>query len=148
MKKSLTLRERAIAHLARREHTRDELGRKLSRHAESPDELQAVLDDLVRRKLISDERYAVTRSESLARKFGGARVVRELRNKGVAADAVARISAELKSSELERAREVWRKRFGAPAQGAAERAKQSRFLQSRGFSFDVIRHVIRGLDDE
>lgn len=147
MKRSLTLRERAIAHLARREHTRDELGRKLARHADSTEELHAVLDDLVRRKLISDERYAVTRSESLARKFGAARVVRELRNKGVAADAIERISGELKTTELERAREVWGKRFGAPAQSAAERAKQSRFLQSRGFSFDVIRHVVRGLDD-
>jgi regulatory protein len=147
VKKSLTLRERAIAHLARREHTRDELGRKLASHAESPEELQAILDDLVRRKLISDERYAVSRSESLARKFGGARVVRELRNKGVAPDAVERISGELKASELERAREVWRKRFGTPAQSLAERAKQSRFLQARGFSFDVIRRVVRGMDD-
>ncbi len=148
MRKSPTLRERAIAHLARREHTRAELGRKLAPHAESPEELQAVLDDLARRKLVSDERYAVTRSETLARKFGGARVVRELRDKGVAADAVERIAGDLKTSELERARDVWTKRFGAPARSAAERAKQSRFLQGRGFSFDVIRRVVQGLDEE
>jgi regulatory protein len=148
VKESPTLRERAIALLARREHTRAELARKLAAHAESSEELQAVLDELARRKLVSDERYAVTRSESLAQKFGAARVVRELRDKGVAADAVERISGELKTSELERAREVWRKRFGVPARSAAERAKQGRFLQGRGFSFEVISRIIRGSDEE
>jgi len=146
--KSLTLRERAVAHLARREHTRAELARKLAPHAESPEELQAVLDELARRKLLSDERFAVGRSETLARKFGAARVARELRDKGVADDALARISEGLRASELERAREVWRKRFGTPARNATERAKQGRFLQGRGFSFEVIRRVIRGVDEE
>jgi regulatory protein len=145
--KSLTLRERAIAHLARREHTRAELSRKLASHADSPKELADLLDDLSRRRLISDERFAASRSESLARKFGAARVVRELRGKGVAEDAVARIAGELQASELERAREVWKKRFGSAPRSAAERAKQGRFLQGRGFSFDVIQRVIRGLDE-
>lgn len=148
MAKSLTLRERAVAHLARREHTRTELARKLAPHAESTEELEAVLDELARRKLFSDERFAVGRSETLARKFGAARVVRELRDKGVPDDAVDRISSGLRASELERAREVWRKRFGTPARSAAERAKQGRFLQGRGFSFDVIRQVIRGSEKE
>jgi regulatory protein len=148
VKSEPTLRERAIAHLARREHTRAELARKLASHADSPKELADLLDDLSRRKLISDERFAVTRSESLARKFGAARVVRELRGKGVADDAVERISGELKASELERARAVWQKRFGAPARNAGERAKQGRFLQARGFSFEVIQRVLRGQDDE
>jgi len=146
--KSLTLRERAVAHLARREHTRAEIARKLAPHAESPEELQAVLDELARRKLLSDERFAVARGETLARKFGAARVVRELRDKGVADDALDRISDGLRASELERAREVWRKRFGTPARNATERAKQGRFLQGRGFSFEVIRRIIRGLDEE
>ena len=107
-----------------------------------------MLDDLARRKLVSDERFAVTRSESLAQKFGAVRVVRELRDKGVADDAIERISGELKASELERAREVWRKRFGAAPQSAAERAKQGRFLQGRGFSFEVVRRVVAGSDEE
>jgi regulatory protein len=148
VKNEPTLRERAIAHLARREHTRAELARKLASHADSPEELADLLDDLSGRKLISDERFAVTRSESLARKFGAARVVRELRGKGVADDAVERISGELKASELERARAVWRKRFGSAPRSAAERAKQGRFLQGRGFSFEVIQRIIRGSDEE
>jgi regulatory protein len=147
VKSEPTLRERAIAHLARREYTRAELARKLASHADTPEELADLLDDLSRRKLVSDERFAVTRSESLARKFGAARVVRELRSKGVAGDAVERIAGELKASELERAREVWRKRFGSAPRNAAERAQQGRFLQGRGFSMDVIKRVIRGLDE-
>lgn len=142
-----TLRERAVALLARREHSRAELARKLARHAESDAEVQAVLDELARRKLLSDGRYAAARSDALARKFGAARVVRELRDKGVAAPALETIERDLKASELERARAVWQKRFGAPAGNAADRARQARFLQARGFSFEVIRSVMRGLDD-
>lgn len=142
-----TLRERAVALLARREHSRAELARKLVRHAESDAEVEAVLDDLARRKLLSDGRYAAARSDSLARKFGAARVVRELRDKGVEAPALANIEHALKASELERARAVWQKRFGALASNAADRARQMRFLQARGFSFEVIRRVVRGLDD-
>jgi regulatory protein len=143
-----TLRERAVALLARREHTRAELARKLARHAESAEELQAALDDLARRRLLSDERYAAARGGALARKFGTVRVVRELRDKGVAAPALERIERELKASELDRAREVWKKRFGAPARTPADRARQARFLQARGFSFEVIRRVVRGSDEE
>jgi len=143
-----TLRERAVALLARREHSRAELARKLARHAESDADVQAVLDELARRKLLSDDRYAAARGEALARKFGAARVVRELRDKGVAPDALETVAHQLKGSELARAREVWQKRFGAPAGNAAERARQGRFLQARGFPYDVIRRVVRGLDDE
>jgi regulatory protein len=142
-----TLRERAVALLARREHSRAELARKLARHAASEAEVAAVLDELTRRKLLSDGRYAAARSDTLARKFGAARVVRELRDKGVATPALETIERDLKASELERARAVWQKRFGAPAGNAADRARQARFLQARGFSFEVIRRVLRGLED-
>jgi regulatory protein len=141
-----TLRERAVALLARREHSRAELARKLARHAESEAEVAAALDELTRRKLLSDGRYAAARSETLARKFGAARVVRELRDKGVATPALETIERDLKASELERARAVWQKRFGAPAGNAADRARQARFLQARGFSFEVIRHILRELE--
>ncbi|MCC6609808.1 MAG: recombination regulator RecX [Burkholderiales bacterium] len=142
-----TLRERAIALLARREHSRAELARKLAHHAESDAEVEALLDELARRKLLSDGRYVSARSEVLARKFGAARVVRELRDKGIAAPALQSLERDLKASELDRARAVWQKRFGAPAGNAADRARQARFLQARGFSFEVIRRVVRGLDD-
>ncbi len=80
---------------------------------------------------------------TLARKFGTARIEHELRAKGVGRAAIAKIA-----TELERAREAWQKRFRAPPASAAQRAKQMRFLQGRGFSFDVIRRVVAGTEDD
>jgi regulatory protein len=55
----------------------------------------------------------------------------------------------LRESELQRARDVWQRRFEKPPQDAAERAKQARFLAARGFDGDVIRRVLRpGTDGE
>jgi regulatory protein len=143
-----TLRERAIAHLAQREHSRAELGRKLARHADHPDEVAPLLDELVRRKLLSDERYAEVRANALARKFGARRIAWELRSKGVGNAAIAQATRDARATELTRARDAWAKRFGRPPRGAAERAKQIRFLQGRGFSFDTVRRVIGGTDEE
>jgi len=38
---------------------------------------------------------------------------------------------------------VWLKKFGQPAQDPRERAKQARFLLTRGFSADVVSQVLR-----
>jgi regulatory protein len=54
---------------------------------------------------------------------------------------------QLRSTEVERAREVWRKKFGQPPVDAAQRGKQMRFLASRGFGADAIRRVVAGGDD-
>jgi regulatory protein len=137
-----SLRSRAVAILARREHSRAELARKLAPHAGTPGEVESVLDDLVARKLLSDDRYADARAGVLARKFGASRIEHELRRQGVDAETVARATAAARDSELDRARDAWRKKFGAAAADAAGRAKQMRFLQGRGFSFDVIRKVV------
>lgn len=143
-----TLRSRAVAMLARREHSRAELARKLAPHAESPEAVEAVLDELAARKLLSDDRYAEARAGSLARKFGASRIEHELRRQGVPAETVARATAAARATELDRAREAWLKRFGAVAPDAAGRARQMRFLQGRGFSFEVIRKVVDGTGDE
>jgi len=55
---------------------------------------------------------------------------------------------QVRSTELERAREIWRRRFGAPAADASERARQIRFLAGRGFEGDVIRRIVRAPDDD
>jgi regulatory protein len=54
------------------------------------------------------------------------------------------VLGENRDSELERAREVWRKKFGSTPTDAAEKARQMRFLQSRGFTPEVIRRAIGG----
>ena len=148
MKKQPTLRERALRLLARREHSRAELGRKLAAHAVPEDDLEALLEDLSRRKLLSDERYAESKVHSLSRKFGAARIVRELRAKGLDKGLAVGAAAAARTTEVERARAVWLRKFRAAPATREERARQIRFLQSRGFSFDAIRAVVRGADED
>ena len=143
-----TLRERAVALLARREHTRAELAAKLGRFAADRDEVAPLLDDLARKKLLSDDRYADARAHSLARKFGVARIEHELRSKGVGAAAIARATGDARATEVARARDAWRRRFGVAPADALEKAKQMRFLRGRGFSFEAIRHVIGAAEED
>jgi regulatory protein len=148
VRKQPGLRERALRLLARREHGRAELGAKLRAHALPEDDLEALLDDLSRRKLLSDERYAESRAHALSRKFGAARIAHELRAKGLDKELAAQASEAARATEVERARDVWRRKFRASPRTDEERAKQMRFLQSRGFSFDAIHAVVgRGGDD-
>ena len=148
MKKEPTLRERALKLLARREHSRTELARKLKAHVVPEDDLDALLDDLAGRKQLSDERYAESRAHALSRKFGAARIAQELRAKGLDKGLAQRAVETARSTEVERARAVWLRKFRSPPDGREERARQMRFLQSRGFSFDAIRAVVRGADED
>jgi regulatory protein len=148
LKKQLTLHERALRLLARREHSRAELARKLRAHLAPEDDLEALLDDLTRRKQLSEERYAESRANALSRKFGAARIARELRAKGLDKGLAESASAAARSTEVERARAVWVRKFRNAPESREERARQMRFLQSRGFSFDAIRAVIRGADED
>jgi len=75
-------------------------------------------------------------------KFGSARVANELREKGVADDLIADAVEEVKVNELDFAREICRKKFKASPSSREDWAKQARFLQSRGFGFDVIKKVL------
>jgi regulatory protein len=142
---SATLRERALRYLARREHARAELARKLAPHAESAEELAALLDDLCARRLLCDERYVEMRMHARGARFGNARLAQELRQQGVADDLVA-VALASGEDEVARARQVWQKKFGAepPQLDAASRARQTRFMLSRGFSAETIRRVQRG----
>jgi regulatory protein len=148
MPREPSLRERAIRLLARREHSRAELARKLKAHAQPGDDIDALLEDLSRRKLLSDERYAESRSHALSRKFGAARIAQELRAKGVSDELAGQAERAAHATEVERARTVWRRKFQVSPETREERARQMRFLQSRGFSFDVIRAVVGGADED
>jgi regulatory protein len=149
-KEPLSLLQRAVAALARREHSRAELARKLRRHlpeGEDPSEIDRVLDELARKGMLSEARFAASLVRSRAERFGTTRVRQELKQHGLAPDLIAQATAELAKSELVRAREVWRRRFGAPPRDEAERAKQLRFLAARGFSTDVVLRVVRGASE-
>jgi len=144
VKKQPILRERALRLLARREHSRAELAGKLRTYASPEEELETLLEDLSRCRLLSDERYAESRAHSLSRKFGAARIAHELRAKGLDKGLAEKASRTARATEVDRAREIWRRKFRVAPKTREERAKQMRFLQSRGFSFDAIRAVVGG----
>jgi regulatory protein len=140
-----SLRARALRFLARREHSRVELARKLAPHAEDPVEVERVLDDFEQRGWLSERRVVEQVVHAKRRRFGARRIENELRQKGVSEEAMAAALSGLKSGELEAAREVWRRKFGdTRARGPADRARQVRFLQGRGFDLEVIFKVIKG----
>ena len=139
------LKARALRLLARREHTRAELARKLAPDAESSVKLEALLDLLEASKRLSDDRYAEARAHRLSRKFGALRVRRELVAKGIEREAAARFAADVEKTDLERAHSILARKYRSRATTPQERARRARFLQSRGFSPDVIRRALGSL---
>lgn len=113
--------------------------------AESPDQLNEVLDTLEREGLLSDERYAESVARVRGARFGATRVRHELEQKGVAASLIQATTESLRETEADRLRQVWTKKFGVPPADLAEVAKQTRFLMQRGFSSDLIRRLLRDL---
>ena len=148
--KPLSLKSRALRHLAAREHSRAELERKLRGPDTDAGELARTLDELEAKGFISADRVAESVLHRRSGRFGAARIRRELQDKGLDLETVQHAVERLRATEFERAREVWRRRFGEPAPDAAGRAKQMRFLAARGFGADAIRRVVggAGVDDE
>ena len=141
---SLTLKGRALRLLSGREHSRRELERKLAEFEETPGELAKILDELEGKGFISEARVVESVVNRRSAKLGAARIKQELQSKGVGREAVLDAMAALQSTELERARELRRKKFGEVANEPAARGKQMRFLATRGFGGDVIRKVMQG----
>lgn len=145
---TLSLTGRALRLLGTREHSRAELERKLAGFEEEPGQLARVLDTLQAKDFINEGRVVESVVHRRAGKLGASRIKQELQAKGLEPQAVAEAVYALRASEVERAREVWRKKFGEPATDATERGKQMRFLASRGFGGDVIRKVVSGSSDD
>lgn len=142
--KSMTVRERALGYLTRREHSRAELARKLAVYCEDRDEIDALLDDFARRGWLSEARFAEMVVQARQGRFGSRRIVHELREKGVSEEAIAAALPQVQENELETARAVWTKKFGALPADAKDKARQIRFLASRGFGQETIYKVMRG----
>ena len=139
-----SLKGRALRLLSQREHSRAELERKLAAHEEVPGELAKALDELQARDFINDGRAVDSLVNRRASKLGSARIKQELATKGLSGEAVAEALESLKDTEFSRAHEVWRKKFGSPPQDPQEKAKQLRFLITRGFNAEVVRRVVKG----
>lgn len=150
-RQSLSLKARAVRYLSRREYSRLELEKKLRAYLtedESEDDLTAVLNDLEQKGYLSDERFAQSRARVRAARYGNARVAYELKASGVSSELIANAIEQLEETEAERAKALWQKRFGKPAEDYKERAKQMRYLLARGFSMEVARQVVRADDFE
>ena len=144
----VSLRARALRALARRELSRAELKAKLMPHLAETDDLEALLDNLQKRGWLSDARAAEQIVQIRSARFGTQRIAHELRQKGISEELINASIPKMKEGELEAARAVWQRKFASPPQDQKEKAKQVRFLQSRGFSMEVIFKVMKISDDE
>ncbi|MCK9510704.1 MAG: recombination regulator RecX [Pigmentiphaga sp.] len=133
---------RAVGFLARRDHSPQELARKLGRHSTDAAEIEQVIARLQAQGLLSEASFASSLVRRRAPGKGTARVLQELRQHGVSAAALEEARETLANTETERAQEAWQKRFGQPAATPQDRLKQMRFLAGRGFGHDVIRRVV------
>jgi len=175
MRHRLALKARALQLLAQREHSRMELRRKLLAHAsqqaatdetgdagalrrdegsfsrrvvpteEVQAEVEVLLDWLAANRHLSEARFVEARVRLRAARQGNLRIRQELAQHGLELTAAEQLA--LKESEFARAKQVWSRKFDAPAGDAAERARHVRFLAGRGFSSEVIRRLLRGDED-
>jgi regulatory protein len=136
------MREQALAFLARREHSRAELERKLAQPGHDGESITALLDEFEARNWLSDRRFAESWVADHRARCGSFKLAYELRQRGVNEAIIDAVLDETRDSEVERARVVWQKKFATAPATLAEKAKQMRFLQGRGFGVEVIRRVV------
>ncbi|HXZ48118.1 MAG TPA: recombination regulator RecX [Usitatibacter sp.] len=146
MRQEPTLKARALRLLARREHSREELRRKLAAYAEEGDDVEALLDELVKRGWLSDARFAEQTIRAKSRRFGPLKVAHQLRAQGVDEETIARGFRAAAADGVASMESIWRSRFGAPPADAREKARQARFLQGRGFRLDEVLGFLRTVE--
>ena len=140
----LSLKGRALRFLSMREHSRLELRRKLSKHAQEDEDVDALLDFLEKNNWLSQQRFSESLIHRRSARYGNSRIVAELQSHGVNGEALQELKGSLTDSEVTRACEVWQRKFGAVALDADGRARQMRFLMQRGFSHSAVRAAMRG----
>ena len=157
-KQSPSLKARALRLLSLREYSRKGLAAKLAesearwaRLAESEVDpqvsalnIEAVLDDFEARGWLSDERFAEALVRRRSERYGIRKIQEDLQRSGVDAKQSSKFLVDLKETEFERAYGLWSKKYGKKAQDQKERARQYRFLVTRGFSLDVVGKIIGG----
>ncbi|MFZ4380133.1 MAG: recombination regulator RecX [Polynucleobacter sp.] len=162
-KQSPSLKARALRLLSLREYSRKDLGAKLAESEArwtrlakneseadldtskaSPLDIEVILDDFEARGWLSDERFAEALVRRRSERYGTRKIQDELKRAGVDSSKSAQLLKTLKETEYQRAYELWSRKFGSLAQEQKERARQYRFLASKGFSSDVVSKVIGG----
>ena len=159
-KQSPSLKARALRLLSLREYSRKTLAAKLAESearwarlgAEQLEQtsqattlsIEAVLDDFETRGWLSDERFAEALVRRRSERYGTRKIADELERAGVDSQQSAKLLGALKETEFQRAYELWARKYGEKAQDQKERARQYRFLASKGFSSDVVARIIGG----
>lgn len=139
------LRAKALAFLAKREHSYLELIEKLKPHADL-NLIKEVLDELKDKNWLSEERYINSYINSKSKKQGLSRIKYELKQKVAETHLVDQALDSLELDEFAIAYQIWQRKFKQLPQDKKEYMRQFRFLQNRGFSFDTIRRVLSHLD--
>lgn len=141
----VAVRRVAMDLLARREHGRAELSRKLRQRGATQDLIDPALDRLAEEGLLNESRYLESYIASRARAgYGPVRIREELSQRGLPR---GEIDGALNESDVdwnENLREAWRRKFARLPQDARERAQQGRFLSYRGYSMEAISRLLSG----
>lgn len=131
--------------LARREHGRVELARKLRQRGAPPDLIEQALDRLCEQGLLSESRYLESFVRSRANAgYGPLRIREELAQRGLPRADIEQALRDSGFDWNEQLRELWQRKFGQLPADAKERAKQGRFLSYRGYSLELISRLLRG----
>lgn len=121
---------------------------KLIAAGHEKEEVEGAADWCQQQGFLDEGRYVEGAARRLSAKYGTSRVVRTLREKGATEESISDVTVGLKENELTQAKSIWLRKFREPATDAAAKSKQIRYLQSRGFSFDIIKRVITGIEEE
>ena len=167
VKQGPSLKARALRLLSLREYSRKGLASKLEEsearrlqraslnNSNEPEvsskpialQIEEVLDDFEARGWLSDERFAESLARRRSERYGTRKIQEELQRAGVDSNKTLDLLQSLRDSEFERAKELWLRKFGSMAQEPKERARQYRFLASKGFSSAIVAKIIGGRSD-
>lgn len=135
--------------LARREHGRVELMRKLRKRGAPEELIEAALQRLAEEGLLSEARYLESFVAYKARAgYGPQRIREELDQRGLARGDIDQALRDSGIDWFEQLRETWQRKFtGRLPVDTRERAQQGRFLAYRGYSLEMIGRLLRGCDE-
>ena len=159
-KQSPSLKARALRLLSLREYSRKGLAAKLSESEarwaklggeqadQSPEskalQIEMVLDDFEARGWLSNERFAEALVRRRSERYGSRKIQDELERAGIDSKQSAALIGALRETEFQRAYDLWLRKYGQKAEDQKERARQYRFLASKGFSSDIVARIIGG----
>lgn len=151
-KNEAQLKKRALYYLGKRDYSRAELRKKILAYSEAleitKDNLELILDELETKEWLSDTRFSEQFVLTKKRKFGIRKIAHELKLRGVDELIINRVLKEIKDDEFFLAKQIWEKKFNQIPITINEKAKQIRFMQSRGIEVSIIHKILSGKSPE